>query len=581
MSTLRIAQFSGMIPRLSARALPDTAAQTATNAKLFSTELRSWGKPKFVGLASQRNAVDAYRVVGDDDVERIVSFNTPTKLVRSALLNDAFDRVYFAGNRGPFITTVPDIAAGIEPQRLGVPFPVVPGFAIVPAAATDRIETRVYVVTFVTKYGEESAPSSPVSDAGAVVGGWVLNGLDTTVNAWSTHPNIKKLRLYRTLSSNTGTDFRRVTEFDVADLPPTFVDSVPGTSIAAAPVMNTVGWTPPPLGLRGIVSVSGGFLAGHTDDTVYFSVPYQPHAWPQDFQFGIAGKIVGLGAFGNTVIVCTDAWPTAIVGNNPATLAFIKGDRSLPCLSERGIVSSSSAVMYPSTDGLVGISAEGAFVLTTGFITRNEWQELEPESMESALYQDRYLTFTSAGRGVLIDFTNESGTLTGVSLGGITGVASDSRTGNALVLAADRVSEWDGIGEEPMTYRWQSKKFIVPKPLNFAAIQVRADYLGDSPLPKFVAPAPSGYAFGRAVGGMGGPLGGPLDAVSDLARTGGVGVAVVADGVTREWRVLHDDDAHRLRSGYKATIWEVVVMGTLSVFSVTLASTAAELEGAQ
>ncbi|MGU7895863.1 hypothetical protein ACV2YQ_25920, partial [Escherichia coli] len=88
-------------------------------------------------------------------------------------------------------------------------------------------------------------------------------------------------------------------------------------------------------------------------------------------------------------------------------MALQKMEGVQPCLSARSIVSTSSGVMYASTDGLVlidGGSNRGQIV-SRGWVTKDEWLTMfSPKTQMSSVYQDRYLAFYSSQLGFTIGF---------------------------------------------------------------------------------------------------------------------------------------------------------------------------------
>ncbi len=143
MTAFRLKDFSGLIPRRSARLLPDTAATVADNAKLLSGELRGFSEPN--QIADFAGAVyspirRAIRVPYDD-------YGTPTDawllfdsrdvdVVRSPLVNDQYNRYYWAGDGAPKYNTQSRIAAELPPYLLGIPVPVAAPVVVPPGAST-------------------------------------------------------------------------------------------------------------------------------------------------------------------------------------------------------------------------------------------------------------------------------------------------------------------------------------------------------------------------------------------------------------------------------------------------------------
>src|SRR5688572_22699328 len=96
-AAIRITLFGGIVPRLANRGLPDNAAQFALNAKLYSGELRAWNRLRELATlpASGRKTVYHYQHTG---LDRYLSFENYTSVVRAPLVNETLGRLYWTDN---------------------------------------------------------------------------------------------------------------------------------------------------------------------------------------------------------------------------------------------------------------------------------------------------------------------------------------------------------------------------------------------------------------------------------------------------------------------------------------------------
>ncbi len=604
MAGFRVTLFGGIIPRLADRGLPDNAAQFAMNAKLFSGELRAWNRLRELATLSISNAKTVFHYL-HSGADRYLAFPTYTNVVKAPLINEQLGRLYWTPEAGgAMVNTTARIEASQPAFKLGVPRPT-GTFTVVPAGGTiATAETRVYAATVVTTFGEESAPSDTVSVSGNADGTWTVNGLNALVVDTAGYPNISKLRLYRTLSSSTGVDYRMVFEWPIGTQPAVYNDTMTNTALASQPVLQSLGWDLPPDGLRGLIAVAGGFLAGFTARTVRLSVPYQPQAWPVDFQFAVEDDIVGLGTFGNTVVVCTNGRTYLLIGPSPDAMSLVKMEGVQSCLSARSIVSTSGGVMYASTDGLViidGSTNRGA-IISRQWVTKDEWMaRFAPRLQMASIYQDRYLAFYSSQLGLTIGFDDSLTGFTELQQEGVQSVDLDVLSGQTLITIGNKVYEWDGDPTASLSYTWQSKPFLVPKPLNFGALQLRADFAGNSS----TIPVPPAQGIGGFAMNARGPINGFAGLAKPPAERYGyalngppawmamgvapappaagpeIAVKVYADGVLRWFGSINSEKAQRLPSGFKAVKWEVELQGASALYSFALSETAKGLEQIQ
>lgn len=596
-SAIRISMFGGIIPRLSDRGLPENAAQFALNAKLYSGELRAWNQLKALASLPISNAATVYHYT-HLGVDQYLAFPTFTKVVKAPLVNETLGRLYWTpAAGGARINTTTRIAAAQPDFALGVPAPA-GTFTVVPTGGTAATaESRVYVALWVSAFGEEGSTSAPVPASGNADGNWTLNGLNSLTVPGGTG-NVTLLRLYRTLTSATGVDYRLVAEWPIGSRPASYIDGSTAAQASAAPVLQSLSWDMPPADLKGLISVAGGFLAGFTGRTVRLSVPYQPHAWPEEYSYAVDDEIVGLGTFANTIVVCTKGAGQILMGQTPDVMSLQKMEGVTPCLSAQSIVSTAGAVMWASTDGLVAIdgSSNRAQLISKAWVTKDEWMSrFGPTTQKASVYQDRYLAFYTNQLGFTIGFDDPVSGFTELQLAGVNSVDLDQLTGSTLVSIGSTVYEWDGDANSTLQYTWQSKPFMQVKPVNYAVLQIRADYFGSgTPTPILPAqglggfminslgtnagkPGPSPYQIGGSINGPAtfislGIAPGPAPAGPEIA------VKLYVDSVLWWFGAVSSEAPVRLPSGMKGVRFEVEVQGNSSIWSIALADTAKGLE---
>lgn len=258
------------------------------------------------------------------------------------------------------------------------------------------IETRGYVYTLVNAYGAEGPPS-PVSELVDVYDGDLVSvsGLDTSASA---DYNITKKRLYRLNQSSTGAHYQFVVELDLIE--PGYDDEIENASLGE--VLQSAEWDGAPSGIKGIIPLPNGSIAGFVGNTLCFSEPYYPHAWPVSYQKYVDKPIVSLGAFGTTVVVLTSGKPYLAVGSHPSNVVMEDMDLGYACMSKRGTVQAGDIVIYPSPEGLVAIGPSIREVLTGSILSKQDWiDKYNPSSMSAYYWEGHYVAFYSIGRRYL------------------------------------------------------------------------------------------------------------------------------------------------------------------------------------
>ena len=346
----------------------------------------------------------------------------------------------------------------------------------------DRIiDTRFYVATYVTDWGEESAPS-PVSDM------LEIDQNDSVTVTVATPPagrHIQKWRLYRSNVGSQTATFQFVDEMLVGT--PTYLDELKGEQLGEP--CPTLTWAEPPVRLdnaspaavkppkgadpylKGAIGMPNGIIAGFIDNFVAFCHPYHTYAWPVEYQVTTEFPIVGLGVFGQTLFVGTMGNPYLISGADSASMSALKLDSEHSCVSRRSIVGVGSGVVYASPDGLCLASQGGVQLLTGELFSREDWQALNPASIVAAVHEGVYYFWTAAGCWALDFVGKKLGTVTGVDA---TALHRDMLTDHLYAVVGNEVRKLFSDGRRTAT--WRSGVAQLPAQAPLAWLQVDSDF---------------------------------------------------------------------------------------------------------
>ena len=622
MVAIRLEDFGGLVPRASKRLLPQTAATIARNTKLLSGEIRGHRMPSLLKDFSllPYEVKRAYRWEWIDELGLTHEFwqtfaDANTDVLRSPILNDDFDRYYWTSPSldQPMYSPRNQIIADAEPFILGVPRPETPLTALVGVeGAGETDSTMAYVYTFVSEYGEESGPSPPTlitAKSGSII---ALSNISVDVPD-ADQRNITSRKIYRTVAGNSSTSY-----FFVAEIPDmvttTFTDDFPDDTVALNNILETLTWEPPPDDLDGWVLMPNGYIVGWKGKTICFSEPYRPHAWPSEYQVSTEFEVVGMVVWGTACIIGTKSQPYIGQGVTPASFTMQKMDAVEPCLSRRGMVATVAGAYYPSLNGLVMVNAGGTNVITTDVLTKEEWENYIPRKIFAAALGLQYIAFNAPNFGFIFNPTEPKTKLIELDFfDQVTNVSTDKYTGSVYILRAGRVFEWDPDTDERLFWRWKSKEFHFPKPVNFGAVKIKFD-LQDIP----VAPVSTiseenaaylqsfndhrilyplntlnshtlGWAKKRNVSDATfvwteaqnrGPLGGSELYNFSPALTLQPSVArfrAYAGGKLVYDNVIEDEHIMRLPTGFKRDIWQFELSSNSNIYSVQIAETGKEL----
>jgi hypothetical protein len=617
MPVIRLEDFGGLIPRQSARLIPDQASTVARNVKLLSGEIRGLRVPRllqdFSLLAYEVKRAYRWEWVDEDGVatEFWQTFADPnTDVVRSSILNDSFDRYYWTSPTltQPMYNTRVRITNGDPPYYLGVPQPdQAPVCTESTVGVSTIIYTRAYVYTFVSAYGEEGPPSEPTLISVAADSEVTLSNLDITP-ADAANRNIVKRHIYRTVSGNASTSYFYVGE--VNDMTTTtFLDDVAEDVVSLNPILESIFWQPPPR-MDGWVMMPNGYMVGWRGKTICFSEPYRPHAWPVEYQISTEFEIVGMAVWGTALVIGTKSQPYIGQGVTPQSFTSQKMDAVEPCLSRRGMVATVAGAYYPSLNGLVMVNAGGINVITTDVLTKEEWEDYNPRNIFAAPLGLQYIAFNAPDFGFVFNPTEPRTKFIELDFfDQVTSVTTDKYTGNVYILRAGRVFEWDPNTEERLYWQWRSKEFHFPKPVNLGAVKIKfleqeaafvvddtnAAYYQTFNDRRILQPLntlnmrPLGRAMRKDVNDVDftwtepqnrGPLGGselynfnpPLNSQPAITR-----FKAWADGELIYDNTITGESIMRLPTGFKRDVWQFELSSNSNVYSVTIAGTGREL----
>lgn len=184
MTSLHAKAFRPKVPRMSPRLLQGNYAIEALACKLESGAMDAFKGPGLVRTSSADSILSMFRFRhGGQDywLEWPVGC---VNVARSPNSQDSRNRVYWSGDGEPRMAAAAQALAGGGPYPsgwyvLGVYIPGAIGAAVA-TGGTGSQETRAYVHTFVTQFGEEGAPSLPKLVTGPInATSWDLSSMET------------------------------------------------------------------------------------------------------------------------------------------------------------------------------------------------------------------------------------------------------------------------------------------------------------------------------------------------------------------------------------------------------------------
>jgi hypothetical protein len=608
MPYLKLENFSGISPRTGPTLLQPNQAQVAKNVKLQSGELRPWRKPVFT---YQPGLADVHSIYRMENVTTggtaWLEFAIDTDVVPGPVADTTEVRVFYTDGVAPKKTNwnlATTSGTGTKPfpnasLNMGVPGPAAAP-TLSSAGGSGTAETRAYVYTYISTFGsvlEESAPSP----AGSV--STFPTGATVTVSAFSTAPttaagyNITAIRIYRSVTSSTSAQYLYVGTVTVnpatGAASGSFSDTVAAADLGVA--LPSLYYTPPPATLHGLIAMPNGILAGFTGNQVWFCEPYLPHAWPAAYMMTVGAPIVGLGVFGQTLVVCTTQTPYLITGSQPGAMSQEKVPLPEPCVAKKSITSDQFGVLYASPNGLVSIAPGTQDVISRPLFTRDEWQAYVPTSMVGVIYQNMYIAFYQVGqtKSALILMRGDTPPLVTLDVASQAIFVAPTTAEVYYVSPVDNaIYKLDADPVNNTYYEWLSKTFVLPEPANFAIAKVQADwdYIDDTDAYNELVAVIT--ASNQALWTAGTPLqstvnstvlngmqvnGSILANIPTQAETRVVQAFIYANDTLVSEHGFTDQEPERMPAGRKEYIYEVKLTGNAPLRKFAMATSIAEL----
>jgi len=323
-------------------------------------------------------------------------------------------------------------------------------------------------------------------------------------------------------------------------------------------ILATDNYDAPPEDLQGLTAIQNNILVGFVGNTLFFSEPGAPHAWPTAYAVNLEHNVVGIAAISGSALVTTDSYPYIVSGSDPANgMSTARIDANFPCLNKNSMVTMGYGIVYSTHDGLAVYSpSSGAGIITKLLYNNDTWQSsISPKTVVAEYYGDNYFASHSTGAFIFEQDAKVGGFFVNADYS-FSASFYDSIDGIVYYVSGTNgdIYEWDNLAQPPVVQEWKSKVIVTKDMINLGAARVVADY-------------------------------------STLTQTWDTDVQVwnnaltnwnTADEITfRMWvnkqliftTTVNDVDGFRLPTGYRTDTFEVGVEGNIRVRAIHLAET--------
>ena len=482
----------------------------------------------------------------------------------------------------------------------------------------DVIQARAYTYTWISAYGEESAPAPITLINGWSNGTWTIGLFSPPFDDTGINRNLAVIRVYRTVTGSSGlTTYYQIADIslgssdpdaikfvnaDTGCLPPsaTYTDTLLDDVVALNFQLGSQTFFPPPADLQGFVTLPNGVIAAWKSNEVWFCDPYFPHAWPPGNVLAVDFPIVGLGTTLGAVVVCTSANAYVISGATPGQMSITKCSKPEPCTSRGSIVSLESGVYYISPNGLITVPNTGQLRnLTQSWIKKEDWDALVPQKNTRAItLATTYFCWGTTngsdtsvaqiGFNIALDTDDQASFTIWPQPGGhrlgfmemtsplgynIDNLFVDPWTGQGVLIMNGQEYWYDFTNPNPIiqTYNWKSKKYREDARKNFSAMRVFCTVPSTTPLQNPQRNEAPAYdpSWNTLQSGQWGII--KVWADPDDGSHSGNMVLVMARELRKNGQIM------RLPSDYKAENWQVEVLSRVNISNIQVATSIGEL----
>ena len=616
MPKISLGPFKGEIPLMGDRVLPKGNARFSQNANVEGGELRAWGRPLFIqDLNPGASPGNEVKTIYQYETSYWLNWMGLVSVRPGFLADDAMKRLYWVGDgaypkKGDLTAITNSDSTGPLPYssyRMGVKAPTsapVEGTSV-PGASTTTTDVT-YVYTLVSDWGEESAPSDPLTIVDVPVDTFADTGteyIQLTLGSvspgapYNMDSGVK--RLYRSVVSGTDATYLFVTELPIATT--TFNDDVPvedlGEVIPSYRVENDeiITWDEPVDTVVGMCSHPGQFFVMWHGNTLTFTEPLIPYASPRAYDIDLDHEIIAAGVVGNTIVVATDGVPYVVTGDHPIAMSVERLPYRQPCVAAASFKEGVGSCVWATHDGLFQVAPGQARLYTAEYFRRDQWQAFDPTSIVAEIHDGKYFAYyrTTSGEEASLIFDptrpdNAVGRLTPFTRAPFSSLEDDA----LYVVDGSSLYKWDGDQTAKLVYDWLSREEVSSKPMNFGAARVDGDFgaiteedVAELEALRTAIAAANASLFNNTFS-FGAFNGEELNAVTLNGDGWQVTVAIptntlsfryYSDGELVFEQVILSEEPFRLPSGKLSRRHQVEVIGDIRVRDIELGNTRSEL----
>lgn len=576
MPNIRVRNFSGMIPALDPKLLPNENAAFCENCKLDTGTLRAYGKPYNGELLPYAAEIAA------DPTYNTFFFGVPQSQyplairgLRKNIFRDNINGINIDTNERVFSVSSGVLRASYSrsPSFLQIGVPAGPRVfmnGVNSALRSTHQMARTYCATYVNQFGEEGGIGQTTGEFTCFEGDTVNLLLLPSIGG-QTAFGLKKIRIYRSLSPYTtgeelsnkfDTDYHLVDEIDIfTDGVITYNDTLASDAIPGDLLLSKEFFMPQVVDAICAAELESGYIAiAYPDGRIKLSERFLAHAYPLRNEIMLPTSINAMVVNRNIIYATSQHGAAYRIIVTPEAAGPKFDVRQYPdyyiCKNPRSLVRTDAGAMFSSQRGLVALTPETQTLITQNWIHPEIWNR--DYSPSKGAWLNGYYFGVGPAFAWLMDVRdiaseqNRFGKLTTVSTELLPYSYTDTLASyfpldDKVVVAFDRqIRYWDGLERDAgrtvayyAPYLWRSKTFVQPARMTYAAAKVT-------------------FASGQALPGE-------------------LTFKLYGDGILKYERPVFTDEPFRLPHLYKSLNWYFELVGTAEVHEVHIATSMDDL----
>lgn len=462
---LAFEQIKGEVPKLHPFQVPFNVATDTMNVDLRDGRIRAWRDTTPVFYVDDAKSMFVHGCT-------YLAWNECVSAVTSTV--DA--NVVLLVGRKYYAEQLRVNGSSKEYTRLGLPVPPPVKVTALEKPHKKASYPTKYVITYVNKYGQESAPSSASNtviiddEQGVQV---LVDDLPLTAPP---EYRIERVNIYRLSHPyRSGEEEAPLNDEPVFQL----VDSVPIGTPLYEDKMRMVSLTYPimtdevreaPTGMQQIKAVPGtNTFVGFRGHTIHFSENNRYWNWPASFDMTLDRSIKHIEVVDGSLLVTTTGAPYIISDLKTCEKRKCRPVTELPmgnvgdigCDQLNGSAALPFGMVYPTADGIMLLGTDGKMkLLTAPYFSTHQWERLQPYTTKLAYWSGLLLCVTE-GTSFFIRLDDEifaTDKVEGLTRIPDKPIALQTNTdGQLFFLTQDSIQHWNSNAEH-REFMWQNNQ---------------------------------------------------------------------------------------------------------------------------